>query len=214
MTQLLNAEIEDDGGTRPADAHRGAHLYQHGRRGRERDDHEAHRLHACQLLPITLTSAANSSPTPALIPGAIEEVLRYEAPSPVQARYVAHDTECLGESLAEGSIMLLLNGSANRDEAHFPDGERFDIHRTGSAPQLRARPALLPRLVPRPHAGARGARRNPSSGGRSGTSTMRERRRHTPLACGGGRGCRSGRDERMPVKRFQRHSHHSVGVRR
>ena len=64
-----------------------------------------------------------------LIPGAIEEVLRYEAPSPVQARYVAHDTVCRGETIAEGSTMLLLNGSANRDESRYPDGERFDIHR-------------------------------------------------------------------------------------
>jgi cytochrome P450 len=69
---------------------------------------------------------------PGLIPGAIEEVLRYEAPSPVQARYVAHDVECRGEMIPEGSIMLLLNGSANRDERHFPDGERFDIHRSGA----------------------------------------------------------------------------------
>jgi cytochrome P450 len=66
-----------------------------------------------------------------LIPRAIEEVLRYEAPSPVQARYVAHDTECRGEKIPEGSVMLLLNGSANRDERHFDDGERFDIHRSG-----------------------------------------------------------------------------------
>ncbi|MBV9514832.1 MAG: cytochrome P450, partial [Mycobacteriaceae bacterium] len=66
-----------------------------------------------------------------LIPGAIEEVLRYQAPSPVQARYVAHDVRCCGEKIAEGSVMLLLNGSANRDERHFPDGERFDIHRRG-----------------------------------------------------------------------------------
>jgi cytochrome P450 len=66
-----------------------------------------------------------------LIPRAIEEVLRYEAPSPVQARYVAHDTECRGEKIPEGSVMLLLNGSANRDERHFHDGERFDIHRSG-----------------------------------------------------------------------------------
>lgn len=68
---------------------------------------------------------------PSLIPGAIEEVLRYEAPSPVQARYVAREVECRGQTLPEGSIMLLLNGSANRDERRFPDGERFDIHRVG-----------------------------------------------------------------------------------
>ena len=58
-------------------------------------------------------------------------MLRYEAPSPVQARYVAHDTECRGQTITQGSIMLLLNGSANRDESQFPDGERFDIHRGG-----------------------------------------------------------------------------------
>jgi cytochrome P450 len=66
-----------------------------------------------------------------LIAGAIEEVLRYEAPSPVQARYVARDAEYYGRTIPEGSVMLLLNGSANRDERRYPDGERFDIHRGG-----------------------------------------------------------------------------------
>lgn len=68
---------------------------------------------------------------PSSIPRAIEEVLRYEAPSPVQARYVAHDTECYGQTVPEGSAMLLLNGSANRDERHFENPDRFDIHRDG-----------------------------------------------------------------------------------
>jgi cytochrome P450 len=66
---------------------------------------------------------------PSLIPNAIEELLRYEAPSPVQARYVAHDVEHYGTTVTEGSIMLLLNAAANRDERHFPDPDRFDIHR-------------------------------------------------------------------------------------
>ena len=64
-----------------------------------------------------------------LIPGAIEELLRYEAPSPVQARYVARDVEYYGHTVAEGNVMVLLNGSGNRDERHFPNGDRFDIHR-------------------------------------------------------------------------------------
>ena len=64
-----------------------------------------------------------------LIPNAIEELLRYEAPSPVQARYVARDVEHYGQAVPEGSVMLLLNGAANRDERRFPDGELFDIHR-------------------------------------------------------------------------------------
>jgi cytochrome P450 len=130
MTQLLNAELEDLGGTR--------------------------RLTRTEVLTYTsmVAGAGNETTTrligfigqllsdhpgqrrelaadPSLIPGAVEEVLRYEAPSPVQARYVAHDTECRGQRIAEGSIMLLLNGSANRDEARYPDGERFDIHRGG-----------------------------------------------------------------------------------
>jgi cytochrome P450 len=66
---------------------------------------------------------------PGLIPNAVEELLRYEAPSPVQARYVTKDVEYYGETVREGSAMLLLNGAANRDERHFPDGESFDIHR-------------------------------------------------------------------------------------
>jgi cytochrome P450 len=64
-----------------------------------------------------------------LIPGAIEELLRYEAPSPVQARYVTRDVEYYGRTVREGDVILLLNGAANRDERQFPDPDRFDIHR-------------------------------------------------------------------------------------
>ncbi len=64
-----------------------------------------------------------------LIPAAIEEVLRYEAPSPVQARYVASDVEFDGQTVREGSTLLMLNGSANRDDRKFVDGDSFDIHR-------------------------------------------------------------------------------------
>jgi cytochrome P450 len=64
-----------------------------------------------------------------LVPDAVEELLRYEPPSPVQARYVTADVEHHGQTVPEGSVMLLLNASANRDDRHFPDGERFDIHR-------------------------------------------------------------------------------------
>ncbi len=62
-----------------------------------------------------------------LIAPAIEEILRYEAPSPVQARYVTRDVEHHGRSVPEGSAMLLLNASANRDDRQFPDGDRLVI---------------------------------------------------------------------------------------
>ncbi len=64
-----------------------------------------------------------------LIPNAVEELLRYEAPSPVQARTLSREVEVHGERLPEGGVVLLLNGSANRDDRHFDDGDRFDIHR-------------------------------------------------------------------------------------
>ncbi|CAO5239847.1 cytochrome P450 [Frankia sp. AgKG'84/4] len=64
-----------------------------------------------------------------LIPGAIEELLRYEAPSPVQARLVARDVTHHGQTVPEGSAILLLNGSANRDGRQFADADAFDIHR-------------------------------------------------------------------------------------
>ncbi len=66
---------------------------------------------------------------PSLIPNAIEELLRFEAPSPVQARYVTKDVEHYGQTVPEGSIMLLLTASANRDEREFEDADRFDIRR-------------------------------------------------------------------------------------
>jgi cytochrome P450 len=65
----------------------------------------------------------------ALIPNAIEEILRYEAPSPVQGRRVMRDVEFHGQVVPAGSNLLLVNGSGNRDERHFADADRFDIHR-------------------------------------------------------------------------------------
>jgi cytochrome P450 len=64
-----------------------------------------------------------------LIVRAVEELLRYESPSPVQARYVTEDVEHYGQRVPAGRIMLLLTSSANRDERRFEDPDRFNIHR-------------------------------------------------------------------------------------
>ncbi len=130
MTQLLNAEFEDETGT-------------------------TRKLDRMEILTyvMLLAGAGNETTTRligwtgkllaehpdqrrelaadrSLVPQAIEEVLRYEAPSPVQARTVNRDVEYYGQTVREGSIMVILNGSGNRDDRHFPDGDRFDIHRT------------------------------------------------------------------------------------
>jgi cytochrome P450 len=66
---------------------------------------------------------------PDVIPNAIEEFLRYEPPSPVQARYVTHDVEHYCQTVAAGNVMVLLNASANRDERQFGDPDRLDVRR-------------------------------------------------------------------------------------
>jgi cytochrome P450 len=66
---------------------------------------------------------------PGLIPNGVEELLRYEAPSPVNGRWTTTDVELHGETIPQGSKVLLLNGSANRDERHFDDPDRFDVSR-------------------------------------------------------------------------------------
>ena len=65
-----------------------------------------------------------------LIPQAIEEILRFETPSPVQGRWVTAEVELHGRQVPADSVMLLLNGAANRDERKFDHGDTFDIHRT------------------------------------------------------------------------------------
>ena len=64
-----------------------------------------------------------------LLANAVEELLRYEAPSPIQARYVTRDVDLYGVTVPAGSKMALLNGSAGRDEREYPDPDRFDVTR-------------------------------------------------------------------------------------
>jgi cytochrome P450 len=67
---------------------------------------------------------------PALIPAAIEELLRFEPPAPHVARYVTRDVTFYGQTVPAGSAMMMLIGAANRDHHQFPpDGDVFDIHR-------------------------------------------------------------------------------------
>ena len=67
---------------------------------------------------------------PSLMPGAVEEMLRWVTPIRNMARVVTHDVTFGGQSLLEGQKLLLLYPSANRDESVFDDPFRFDITRT------------------------------------------------------------------------------------
>jgi cytochrome P450 len=66
---------------------------------------------------------------PTCIPNAVEEVLRYTSPSQYQGRVTTRDVEWHGGTVPRGARILLLTGAANRDEREFPDPDRFDVHR-------------------------------------------------------------------------------------
>ena len=64
-----------------------------------------------------------------LVPGTVDEVLRYQPPVQVDARYTFEDVEIGGFSIAKGSMVLTLLGAANRDPSVIDDPDRFDIGR-------------------------------------------------------------------------------------
>jgi cytochrome P450 len=66
---------------------------------------------------------------PSLIANGIEECLRYEAPSPVNGRWVTADVEFHGQVIPKDSKLIMINGAGNRDERHFPEADRFDVRR-------------------------------------------------------------------------------------
>ncbi|ONH24654.1 cytochrome P450 [Pseudofrankia asymbiotica] len=66
---------------------------------------------------------------PSLIPGAIEELLRFEPPGHAIGRYVTTDVEFHGQTVPAGSTMMFIIASANRDPARYPDPNTFDVRR-------------------------------------------------------------------------------------
>jgi cytochrome P450 len=130
MTDLLNVEFEDETGTR-------------------------RRLERGELLTYlsVVAGAGNETTTkligwftkvladhpdqrreivadPSLVAAAIEETLRFEGPAPHVGRWVDRAVEIEDTVIPAESCMLLLLGSANRDDRKFPDGDSFDIHRS------------------------------------------------------------------------------------
>jgi len=70
---------------------------------------------------------------PTLIPRWVEETLRYDNSTQMLARTVSEEHELHGRKLAVGDKLLLLIGSANRDERVFEGAERYDILRNTTA---------------------------------------------------------------------------------
>jgi cytochrome P450 len=130
MTELLNAEFEDETGTVRKITREEVLTYCYLLAGAGNETTTRLIGWTGKVLGENPDQLRELAADRSLIPNAIEELLRYEAPSPVQARTLSRDVTHHGQTVAEGSIMLLLNASANRDERRFPDADRFDIHRT------------------------------------------------------------------------------------
>ncbi|MDP9795097.1 cytochrome P450 [Catenuloplanes nepalensis] len=66
---------------------------------------------------------------PELIAGAVEEVLRFEAPIPTMFRRATRAAVIGGVEIPQGADVLVVFASANRDEERYPDAGRFDVTR-------------------------------------------------------------------------------------
>jgi cytochrome P450 len=73
---------------------------------------------------------------PSLIPAAINEILRMEAPVQGFSRYVARDYDLDSVALQQGSRAIMFYGAANRDPRQFSDPDRFDIRRDNAGRHL------------------------------------------------------------------------------
>jgi cytochrome P450 len=73
---------------------------------------------------------AEATHTPELRAAAIEEGLRWETPVVVLVRQCVRDTRLAGVDIPAGRGLSIFLGSANRDERHYAEPDRFDLHRT------------------------------------------------------------------------------------
>jgi cytochrome P450 len=129
MSQLIQAQLEEeDGGTRPlSDGELYAFYLLISSAGNET---VARFLgNAATLLAWHPEQRKQLVEDPGLMPNAVEEILRYESPSPIQARWVTRDVELHGQVVPADSKMALLTSSANRDEREFANADRFDVTR-------------------------------------------------------------------------------------
>lgn len=91
---------------------------------------------AVELLDRHPDQLAEAMDDPALWPGVVEEVLRYESPVQLTLREAYEDTEVRGVPVRRREAVLVMLAGANRDPEVFEEPHRFDIHRPNAADHL------------------------------------------------------------------------------
>ncbi|HEX3963518.1 MAG TPA: cytochrome P450 [Trebonia sp.] len=129
MTELLNAEFEDENGETRTLTRGEALTYVTVIAGAGNETIGRLIGWTASTLARHPGQRAELAADPALIPGAVEEVLRLEPPGAALGRYVARDVDLYGQTVPAGSAMMLLLGAANRDPERFENPDRFDIRR-------------------------------------------------------------------------------------
>jgi cytochrome P450 len=129
FTDLVNAEITDDDGevrrlSEPELMDFGTVLFVAGTETVAR-----HLSWVAKVLDEHPEQRAELAKDFSLIPNAIEELLRFEPPSPVNARWTTADVTLHGVTMPKDSKVVLLTGSAGRDERKYPEPDVFDIRR-------------------------------------------------------------------------------------
>jgi cytochrome P450 len=71
---------------------------------------------------------------PTLAPAAVEELLRWDSPVQMNMRTALEPADIAGEPLEPGDVVIVLQGGANRDPAHFTDADTFDVGRPDNTP--------------------------------------------------------------------------------
>jgi cytochrome P450 len=129
MTELLHTEFEDETGTTRRLTRDEALLYTTVVAGAGSETTTRLISWAGKVLAEHPDQRRELVADRSLIPNAIEELLRFEAPGPQIGRYVPNDVALYDRTVPAGSAMLFLVAAANRDERRYPDPDRFDIHR-------------------------------------------------------------------------------------
>jgi cytochrome P450 len=129
MTELINAEFEDENGTTRTLRREEILTYVTVLAGAGNETTARLIGWLVALLATHPDQRTELVEDRTVIPNAIEETLRFEPTGHAIARYVPKDVELHGQRVPAGSAMMLLLASANRDERRWPDGERYDIHR-------------------------------------------------------------------------------------